>query len=284
MNAAMDLDIPTVAIYALEDHNSLHIQKADEAYLMDKSASNAYLDMEQILHYAQKYHCDLIHPGYGFLSENADFAKKCENQGLTFVVGIIANNPKYLGGAMDTNVSDKTARFIQLCSAFGIPLVSLCDTPGFMVGPGAEKTVLVRHISRIFTAVASSKVPFFTILIRKAYGLGAFAMAGGGFLEPFFKIAWPTGEFGAMGLEGQVQLDFSKELAAIEDPKEREVLYQKLLKQAYNMGKATNVAALLEIDEVIDPADTRKWIMKGLLASANRKKDNVSTRQVVDNW
>src|SRR4029078_5275575 len=136
-------------------------------------------------------------------------------------IGVIANNPSHLGGAIDADGSDKAARFMQLCDAFDIPLLFLCDTPGIMVGPEVEKTALVRHVSRMFVNGANVTVPFFTIILRKGYGLGAKAMAGGSFKAPFFTVSWPTGEFGGMGLEGAVKLGYRNELAAIEDPDSR---------------------------------------------------------------
>src|SRR4051794_32466775 len=137
-------------------------------------------------------------------------------------VGILANDTYHLGGAIDADAADKAARFMQLCDAFGLPVISLCDTPGIMVGPKAESTALVRHASRMFVAAASLRVPFFTVVLRKGYGLGAQAMAGGHFHAPFFTVSWPTGEFGGMGLEGAVRLGMRKELEAVADPKERE--------------------------------------------------------------
>ncbi|MGA7997606.1 MAG: carboxyl transferase domain-containing protein, partial [Bradyrhizobium sp.] len=139
--------------------------------------------------------------------------------------GLIANNPKHLGGAIDAPAGDKAARFMQLCDAFDIPLLSLCDTPGFMVGPEAEKTAIVRHVARMFVTGASLTVPLFGVVLRKGYGLGAQSMIGGGFHASFFTVAWPTGEFGGMGLEGYVRLGFRKEMEAIADPVERENYY-----------------------------------------------------------
>ncbi len=197
-------------------------------------------------------------------------------------MGLIANNPKHLGGALDAAGSGKAARFMQLCDVYHIPMVSLCDTPGFMVGPEAEKTGLVRHTSRLFTAGAKITIPFFTIVLRKAYGLGSMGMAAGGFHEPFFTVSWPTGEFGGMGLEGAVRLGYRKELEAIENLEEREALFQKMVAKSYKHGKAINTGAYLEIDEVIDPVDTRKWIVNGLLSSAGRKRK--SGRGFVDTF
>lgn len=197
-------------------------------------------------------------------------------------MGLIANNPKHLGGALDAEGSGKAARFMQLCDVYRIPMVSLCDTPGFMVGPEAEKTGLVRHTSRLFTVGAKITIPLFTVVLRKAYGLGSMGMAAGGFHEPFFTISWPTGEFGGMGLEGAVRLGYRKELEAVKDLEEREALFQKMVAKSYKHGKAINTASYLEIDEVIDPKDTRKWIVNGLLA--NKIDDKKSGRGFVDTW
>ncbi len=179
-------------------------------------------------------------------------------------LGVIANNPHHLGGAIDAPAADKAARFLQLCDAFDVPVLALCDTPGFMVGPEAEKTALVRHVSRMFIAGASLTVPYLTVILRKSYGLGAMAMAGGMLKGGGFAIAWPTGELGPMGFEGAVKLGFRKELEAIADPAERRALYDKMVARYYEEGKAINAASYVEIDAVIDPADTRRWILAGL--------------------
>jgi acetyl-CoA carboxylase carboxyltransferase component len=197
-------------------------------------------------------------------------------------VGILANDPHHLGGALDSDASDKAARFFQLCEAHRLPIVSLCDTPGFMVGPQAEATALVRHASRMFVAAAGLSVPHFTVVLRKAYGLGAQAMAGGHLRAPFFTVAWPTGEFGGMNLEGAVRLGMRRELEAIEDPAAREQAFQGLVAMAYERGKAVNTASLLEIDAVIDPVDTRAWIARGL-TSAPAPAPRERTR-FVDPW
>ena len=181
-------------------------------------------------------------------------------------VGIVANNPAYIGGAIDSDGADKGARFMQVCDAFDIPVLFLCDTPGIMVGPEIEKTALVRHANRMFLVGANLDVPFFTIIIRKAYGLGAIAMGGGNFTQPLYSVAWPTGEFHGMGIEGSVKLGYRKELAAIEDPDERLAAYEKRVAQAYEDGKALNRASLFGIDDAIDPADSRRWLA-GLLKS-----------------
>src|SRR5207237_9103547 len=155
-------------------------------------------------------------------------------------MGLIANNPSHLGGAIDSDGADKSARFMQLCDAFDVPILFLCDTPGYMVGPEAEKTAQVRHFSRMFVVAASMTVPFFTIVLRKGYGLGAQSMAGGSFRAPVFTVSWPTGEFGGMGLEGAVRLGYRRELHAIEDPDARQVEYERLVARAYEGGKALN--------------------------------------------
>jgi acetyl/propionyl-CoA carboxylase alpha subunit/acetyl-CoA carboxylase carboxyltransferase component len=198
--------------------------------------------------------------------------------------GLIANNPKHLGGAIDAPAGDKAARFMQLCDAFDIPLLSLCDTPGFMVGPEAEKTAIVRHVARMFVTGASLTVPLFGIVLRKGYGLGAQSMIGGGFHASFFTVAWPTGEFGGMGLEGYVRLGFRKEMEAIADPVEREKYYKAKVAELYANGKAVSIASVLEIDEVIDPADTRRWIMAGLQSVPKPEPRGHRKRPCIDAW
>jgi acetyl-CoA carboxylase carboxyltransferase component len=175
-------------------------------------------------------------------------------------LGVVANDPSHLGGAIDADGADKATRFMQLCDAFELPVVFLCDTPGFMVGPAAERTATVRHFARMFLTGANVSVPTGTIVLRKGYGLGAQAMAGGGFKAPLFTIAWPTSEFGAMGLEGAVRLGMRRELEAIDDPKERERLFEASVAAAYERGQGVNMAAYGEIDDVIDPADSRRWL------------------------
>lgn len=182
-------------------------------------------------------------------------------------VGLLANNPQHLGGAIDADAADKGARFMQLCNAHGLPIVSLVDTPGFMVGPEVEATAQVRHVSRLFVTAASLRVPTFSVVLRKGYGLGAMGMAAGGFHAPVFTVAWPTGEFGAMGLEGAVRLGFRKELEALPEGAERDALFAKLLAKSYANGEALHMAATLEIDAVIDPADTRAWLARGLASA-----------------
>jgi acetyl-CoA carboxylase carboxyltransferase component len=182
-------------------------------------------------------------------------------------LGLMASNPMHLGGAIDADAADKAARFMRLCDAYGLPIVSLVDTPGFMVGPDIETRAQVRHVSRMFLVEAHLRVPFFAVVLRKGYGLGAMAMAGGGFHSPMFTVAWPSGEFGAMGLEGAVRLGFRKELEAVPEGPEREALFQKHLAQMRDNGSAINMAATLEIDAVIDPAETRRWLARGIASA-----------------
>ncbi len=196
-------------------------------------------------------------------------------------VGLVANNPKHLGGAIDVEAADKAARFMQLCNAHGLPIVSLTDTPGFMVGPEIEAQAQVRHSSRMFVVAAHLSVPFFAVVLRKGYGLGAQAMTAGSFDAPVFTVAWPTGEFGAMGLEGAVKLGFRKELDAAPAGAERDALYQKLVAQQYRNGEAMNMAATLEIDAVIDPAQTRGWLLRGLASAARQPRESTP---FVDTW
>lgn len=199
-------------------------------------------------------------------------------------LGVIANNPVYLGGAIDANAADKAARFLQLCDAFGLPILSLCDTPGFMVGPEAEQTALVRHVSRMFVTAGSISVPFFSVIVRKGYGLGAQAMTGGSFHAPFFTVAWPSGECGAMGLEGAVRLGYRKELAAISDPQERQATFETMVDAAYQQGKAINMASHMEIDDVIDPLETRHWIIQGLRSVPASIPGEGRRRLFIDTW
>jgi acetyl-CoA carboxylase carboxyltransferase component len=175
-------------------------------------------------------------------------------------LGVVANQPPHLGGAIDADGADKAARFMALCDAFELPLLFLCDTPGFMVGPAAEKTATVRHFARMFLVGANLTVPTGTIVLRKGYGLGAQAMAAGGFKAPLFTVGWPTSEFGGMGLEGAVRLGMKRELEAIADEQERERVFAATVAAAYEHGQGLNMAAYGEIDDVIDPADSRRWI------------------------
>ncbi len=199
-------------------------------------------------------------------------------------IGLIANNPTHLAGAIDSDGADKAARFMQLCDAFDIPLLFLCDTPGIMVGPEVEKTALVRHAARMFVTGASVTVPFFTVVLRKGYGLGAQAMAAASFKAPMFAVTWPTGEFGGMGLEGAVKLGYRNELAALDDPAERKKLYDEMVARMYQHGKAVNITSAFELDDVIDPFETRRWIMAGLRSAPPLEPRHGKKRPCIDTW
>ncbi len=212
------------------------------------------------------------------------FFARIEGQAL----GVMANNTVHLGGAIDADAADKAARFMQLCESYSLPIISLVDTPGFMVGPEIEKKAQVRHVSRMFVTAAKLSVPFLSVVLRKGYGLGAMAMAAGGFHSPLFSVAWPTGEFGAMGLEGAVKLGFKKELEAQPEGEARDALQARLLADYYERGQATNMATMLEIDAVIDPADTRAWLIRGIRAGLQQRAFNPShaahSRRFIDTW
>ena len=196
-------------------------------------------------------------------------------------VGLMANNPLHQGGAIDADAADKAARFMQLCDAHGLPIVSLVDTPGFMVGPATEATAQVRHVSRLFVRAAHLRVPVFAVVMRKGYGLGAMGMTAGGFHGPVFTVAWPSAEFGAMGLEGAVRLGYRKELAAVPEGPQREALFQRLLDQMVARGSAIEMATTLEIDAVTDPAHTRRWLAQGLAGARIREPQ---PRGGIDPW
>ncbi|TLS47850.1 ATP-grasp domain-containing protein [Streptomyces montanus] len=198
-------------------------------------------------------------------------------------LGLVASNPAHLGGAIDRDAADKAARFLQLCDAFGLPVVSLCDTPGFMVGPDAERTATVRHFARLFVTGANLRVPLVSLVLRKAYGLGAMAMMGGSTRTPLATAAWPSGEFGGMGLEGAVRLGHRKELEAIADPDARARAFEQRVAELYEHGKAVNAAAALEIDAVIDPADSRQWILSALDGRGEVTREECG-RSFIDTW
>ena len=199
-------------------------------------------------------------------------------------LGIIANNPLHLAGAIDADGADKAARFMQLCDAFDLPLLFLCDTPGIMVGPAAEETALVRHVARLFVTGANLSVPTGTIILRKGYGLGAQAMAGGSFKAPLFCVAWPTGELGGMGLEGAVRLGYRRELEAIGDPAERDRTFAEMVERMYEHGQAVNAASHFEIDDVIDPADSRRWISRLMITTSTSSPRPGKKRPNIDTW
>jgi len=201
-------------------------------------------------------------------------------------LGIVANDPGHLAGALDADGSDKAARFMQLCDAFGLPLLSLVDTPGFMVGPESEKTATVRHTSRMFLTAATLTVPFLCVIVRRAFGLGAQAMAGGSLHAPAITLAWPSGELGAMGVEGAVRLALRGELAAIEDEAEREQRVKDLVAAVRAQSTALNAATYFELDDVIDPADTRARLVQTLAATPITPPDPATGRRrtMVDAW
>jgi len=199
-------------------------------------------------------------------------------------VGIMANNPRHLGGAIDPDAADKATRFMQLCDAHGLPLISLVDTPGFMVGPRVEEQAQVRHVCRMFVASAKLRVPLLAVVLRKSYGLGAMAMVAGSTRSPSFTVSWPTGEFGGMGLEGAVRLGFSKELQAAAEGVERDALYESLVAQMYEKGQAISAAEHLEIDAVIDPAHTRRWLLAALQAAQQGAAAPPTAQRFVDAW
>jgi acetyl/propionyl-CoA carboxylase alpha subunit/acetyl-CoA carboxylase carboxyltransferase component len=199
-------------------------------------------------------------------------------------IGLVANNPMHLAGAIDSDGSDKAARFIMLCDAFDIPLLYLCDTPGIMVGPEIEKTALVRHAARMFVAGANVQVPFLKIILRKAYGLGAIAMSGGADDAAVFTVSWPTGEFGPMALEGAAKLGYRNELAAITDPVERKKQFDAMVAGLYQRGKALNVATHFAIDDVIDPAESRRWITSALRSTPVGTRRATKKYPFIDSW
>jgi acetyl-CoA carboxylase carboxyltransferase component len=197
-------------------------------------------------------------------------------------IGVLADDPRHLGGAIDADAADKAARFLQVCNAHGLPVLSLCDTPGFMVGAEAEAEAQVRHAARLFLAAANLAVPLLTIVTRKGYGLGAQAVTGGGFGAPLFTVAWPTAEFGGMSPEGYVALAFRAELEAIADAEERRAEAARRAEEIYARGAPVNLAESFELDDVIDPADSRGWISAALAAlPADRAAER---RTWIDSW
>ena len=199
-------------------------------------------------------------------------------------MGVIANNPHHLAGAIDSDGSDKGARFLQLCDAFDIPVLSLMDCPGIMVGPDHEKTALVRHCARMFNTGANLSVPLFGVVVRKAYGLGVQAMCGASALVGFFTVGWPTAEFAGMNIEGAVKLGYRKELAAIEDPEERRLEFERRVEASYERAKAVNAAAGGGLDDVIDPAETRSWIVESMKRLPKPPPRTGKKRPYIDTW
>ncbi|HEY5580323.1 MAG TPA: biotin carboxylase N-terminal domain-containing protein [Rhodoferax sp.] len=358
--AAFELGMTTVALFSEDDATSLHCRKTDEACALKGSGAAAYLAIEQILSIACATGCDAIHPGYGFLSENAQFAARCAEQDIIFV-GPTAEVLKLFGDkvqarnlaqrtqvpvvlgtqgatslleahAFFASLGDGGAMMIKAISGGGgrgmravyardqidaayercqseaqasfnsrevyveelvlnarhVEIQVIRDgsgrTPGFMVGPDAEKSAMVRHVSRIFVAAASITVPLFMIVLRKGYGLGSIAMAGGSFHATFFTVSWPCGEFGAMGIDGAANLGYRKELEVVIDPVQRQALFEKLVSAAYEKGKAISMASYLEFDDVIDPAESRKWIVRGLRSLPAALPREGKKRNFVDTW
>ena len=199
-------------------------------------------------------------------------------------MGVIANNPHHLAGAIDSDGADKGARFLQLCDAFDIPVLSLMDCPGIMVGPDHERTALVRHCARMFNTGANLSVPMFGVVVRKAYGLGVQAMCGASSLVGFFTVGWPTAEFAGMNIEGAVKLGYRKELAAIEDPEERRLEFERRVEASYERAKAVNAAAGGGLDDVIDPADTRSWITESMKRLPPTPPRTGKKRPYIDTW
>ena len=228
---------------------------ADRRYVYDvRSVITQIVDSDSFLELSQAYGCAVI-TGFARIEGRA--------------VGVIANDCRYLGGAVNAEAAEKTAKFITLCDNFDIPIVSLCDSPGFMVGPTSEEEAAVRRMAQLFIAGAKLTTPLVTIFLRKGYGLGAMAMAGGSFHKPIYSASWPSGEFGGMGLEGAVRLGYKKELEAVTEGEERDSLFNQLVDKMYERGKATEAAAHLEIDAVIDPADTRAVIVRAFESRGN---------------
>lgn len=199
-------------------------------------------------------------------------------------MGLIANNPHHLGGAVDSDGADKGARFLQLCDAFDLPVVSLMDCPGIMVGPEVERTALVRHAARMFNTGANMSVPMFGLILRKAYGLGVQAMCGGSSMFPTFMAAWPTAEFAGMNIEGHVKLGYRQELTDIEDPEERIKFYDQMVSERYEKAKAIYAGTFFGIDDVIDPAESRRWIVSGMAAQPPKQPRKGKKKAYIDTW
>jgi len=283
-----------VDLIARDDAHAVELAKKYLAFFQGSTESDACLDQEQLrsvipLNRVKSYDARSV---IEILFDVDSVLELRSSFGLGMItalarvngkpIGVIANNPHHLAGAIDSDGADKAARFMQLCDAFNIPIVTLVDTPGMMVGPEIEETALVRHCSRLFVTGVNITVPVISIVLRKSYGLGAQAMMAGSTKAPLACVAWPTGEFGGMGLEGAVRLGYRKELEVITDPVEREETFQKMVNRMYENGKALSVATHFEIDDVIDPADSRTWIsaiLESVLISprSGKKRPNIDT-------
>jgi acetyl/propionyl-CoA carboxylase alpha subunit len=198
--------------------------------------------------------------------------------------GLTSNNNAYIGGAVDSPGSDKVARFWQICDAFNIPIITLVDTPGMMVGPEVEKSGLVRHCSRLFVTGANLETPRFSVILRKGYALGSLAVMTGSSRAPVFTVSWPDGEFGGMNLESGVLLAYRNELAKIEDIEERAAAYRKMVDAAYERASALTSASVFGIDDIIDPAETRRWIVDGLMSVPKSEPLRRGRRTFLDTW
>ena len=283
-----------VDLVAIDDEDAVRLAKKYLAFFQGRTSSSRVSDQHALRNlvpenrlkaYDVRTVIDALFDEDSVLELRRDFGKGMVTA-LARVegrpVGVIANNPKHLGGAIDSDGADKAARFMQLCNAHGLPLITLVDTPGMMVGPAVEATALVRHCSRLFVTGVNLDIPMMSIVLRKSYGLGAQAMMGGSTKAPLSCVAWPTGEFGGMGLEGAVRLGYRRELEAIEDDVERERTFETMVARMYEVGKAVSVAGHFEIDDVIDPAETRRWLT-AILDSAP-PVDRTERRHIVDTW
>ncbi|MDC1512732.1 hypothetical protein N8456_01380 [Porticoccaceae bacterium] len=258
---AHTLGLATVAIYSSDDAHSLHVTYADESIELPGSGVAAYLDIDAVITAAL---ADID----SWLEIRKEFAAGMIT-GLLRIegrpIGIIANNPMHLGGAIDARASEKASEFIRLCERFKLPILSLCDTPGFMVGPESEREGAVRWACNFVGAGAQTTVPYLALCVRKGFGLGAQAMVGGSFATTQLTAAWPNATFGMMGIEGGVELGYKKELEAETDLDKRQALFNKLVERAYEQGSAESVASLMELDAVIDPLESRSWIVNSLV-------------------
>jgi acetyl-CoA carboxylase carboxyltransferase component len=191
--------------------------------------------------------------------------------------GIVANQPKQLGGILDNDSSDKAARFINLCNAYGIPLVYLMDVPGFMVGTKVEQQGIIRHGAKMLYATANATVPKVTIVLRKAYGAGYYVMCGRAF-EPDVIVAWPSAEISVMGAEGAVEIVMRKQVEEADDPaaKKAELIeaYRKIIDVYIAAGNDM-------IDDVIDPRETRPTICRALEMAEGKKIERPYKKQGV---
>ncbi|MDQ5815001.1 MAG: acyl-CoA carboxylase subunit beta, partial [Actinomycetota bacterium] len=184
-------------------------------------------------------------------------------------VGIVANQPKFLGGALDVNGADKAARFVWLCDAFHIPLLFLMDCPGFLVGSAVEKQGIIRHGAKMLFAVAEATVPKLTVVMRKGYGAGYYVMNGRAF-EPDLIVAWPTAEVSVMGPEGAVNIIFRKQIEALPE-EERDEARNNMVGTIRDQISPYIAAGWSFLDDLIDPADTRQVVCRGLEQTANKK-------------